>query len=75
MPLTLAQWTDDVAYHLRRIEYGANECSRSAKLLPVRPPWESRSETAMAAAETALEAALATVRAALTIYREKEIDR
>ncbi len=72
--MTLNDWDQYVRPHLVFIESGALMAARHARMLPVKPKFESLAEADLAEAKNALQSALAQIVAAQNLYKNKPVE-
>lgn len=73
--MTLEDWRKNVSSHLDCIQAGAEMAARRAKMLPVRPEFETNAQIALAESRKVLEAALADIIAAQNEYDSKPVEQ
>lgn len=71
--MTLAEWDEKIAPHLRGIQAGAFMCSRHVGQLVYRPIFETLAADELAKLEALLDVALDKVRSAQRAYHEKPV--
>jgi hypothetical protein len=69
--MTLADWDREVRPHLHFIESGAAMAARHARLLSVKPGFETIAETELSQAEEVLRNALTQISGAKALYHAK----
>jgi len=69
--MTLIDWDQRVGKNLQFIEAGAEMAARHARMLPFKPPFETKAQDELAHARKVLESALASIIAAEIIYETK----
>lgn len=73
-PMPLSEWDKRVAPHLQFITSGAQMAARHARMLPVRPGFQSYAEDELAQCRQVLTEALAEIERAQAEYQCKRAD-
>jgi hypothetical protein len=73
-PLPLDDWREKVSKPLQFIEAGAEMAARHARMLPIKPDFETKAECDLAEARKVLESALANIIAAQAVYANKPVE-
>lgn len=73
-PMPLSDWDQKVAPHLQFITSGAQMAARHARMLPVRPGFQSYAEDELAQCRQVLTEALTEIVKAQAAYQSKPVD-
>lgn len=69
--MTLVEWDQTIGKNLQFIEAGAEMAARHARMLPLKPAFETKAQDELAQARKVLESALQKIIAAQTAYESK----
>ena len=72
--MTLEEWDNTTGKNLRFIEAGAEMAARHAKMMAVRPAFDTKAEDELAITRKVLETALANIKGAQETMKSKPVE-